>query len=264
MKITAFIIGLVALAVAGAWAAPKAVELGTPTALASDCTPTEDGWQRYSWTGGPHESDDPPAFPSEDWQANVAGDPHGIGVEGAYFVSHGNSGNGDWFYLELVPGHECPPIDTTTGGTTTGHECPPPSSWNDEAQSCDYCPLMEGAQDASLYYAGYLEGDPACEPCPEGEGDNGNGGCSPPEPPCEETLAGQMLGCGDPPTIPPGDVCKNLGGVQTTVPIGYVKGSDGKCEPKTDDPPKRDDPPGTVVGDCVVQTNRELLCGEQG
>ena len=61
-----------------------------------------DHWQRYSWTGGPHLSDDPPAFPSADWQPNVQGDPHGVGVEGAYFRSHGNEGNGDWFYLEAV------------------------------------------------------------------------------------------------------------------------------------------------------------------
>jgi hypothetical protein len=61
-----------------------------------------DHWQRYSWTGGPHEQQDPPAFPSSDWQPNVQGDPHGIGVAGAYFVSHGNSGRGDWFYLEAV------------------------------------------------------------------------------------------------------------------------------------------------------------------
>jgi len=61
-----------------------------------------DYWQRYSWTGGPHESDDPPAFPSEDWQVNVKGDPHDVGVEGAYFRSNGNSGRGDWFYLESV------------------------------------------------------------------------------------------------------------------------------------------------------------------
>jgi hypothetical protein len=61
-----------------------------------------DYWQRYSWTGGPHAADTAPAFPSPDWQPNVQGDPHGIGVEGAYFMSHGNSGNGDWFYLEAV------------------------------------------------------------------------------------------------------------------------------------------------------------------
>lgn len=87
-----------------------------------DCEPSDawtetvfDHWQRYSWTGGPHESDDPPPFPSDDWQPNVQGDPHGVGVEGAYFRSHGNSGNGDWFYLEAVntviehPAVECPP-----------------------------------------------------------------------------------------------------------------------------------------------------------
>lgn len=61
-----------------------------------------DHWQRYSWTGGPHEPDSPPPFPSDDWQPNVQGDPHGVGVEGAYFRSNGNSGKGDWFYLEAV------------------------------------------------------------------------------------------------------------------------------------------------------------------
>ena len=61
-----------------------------------------DHWQRYSWTGGPHAGDDPPSFPSVDWQPNMQGDPHGIGVEGAYFRSHGGSGKGEWFYLEAV------------------------------------------------------------------------------------------------------------------------------------------------------------------
>ena len=59
-------------------------------------------WQRYSWTGGPHDGDDAPDFPSDAWQPNVEGDPHGVGVEGAYFRSHGGAGNGDWFYLEWV------------------------------------------------------------------------------------------------------------------------------------------------------------------
>jgi hypothetical protein len=68
---------------------------GTPAIPA--VTETITGWQRYSWTGGPVET--APAFPGAGWQANVAGDPHGIGVEGAYFVSHGGSGKGDWFYL---------------------------------------------------------------------------------------------------------------------------------------------------------------------
>lgn len=58
--------------------------------------------QRYSWTGGPHESDDPPVFPNDHWQANVEGDPHGYGHQGAYFVSNGNSGKGDWFYLDFI------------------------------------------------------------------------------------------------------------------------------------------------------------------
>lgn len=85
------------------------------------------------------------------------------------------------------------------------------------------------------------------------------------EPPCEETLAGQMLGCGPPPDD--GDVCLNLGGVQTTIPVGYIAGTDLTCSPRPDDPPAkhhRHDPPGTEIGDCVVQTNESLICGEQG
>lgn len=69
---------------------------------AYDETVSEAGWQRYSWTGGPHTADEAPAFPSADWQPNVKGDPHGIGVAGPYYRSNGNSGNGDWFYLEAV------------------------------------------------------------------------------------------------------------------------------------------------------------------
>lgn len=62
------------------------------------------GWIRYSWTGGPHTEDAAPAEvpPSENWQENVHGDPHGVGKAGPYFRSNGNSGNGDWFYLLAV------------------------------------------------------------------------------------------------------------------------------------------------------------------
>lgn len=61
-----------------------------------------DYWQRYSWTGGPHASDTAPAFPSSNWNPNTKSDPHGIGQAGAYYRSNGNSGKGDWFYLEAV------------------------------------------------------------------------------------------------------------------------------------------------------------------
>lgn len=94
------------------------------------------GWQRYSWTGGPHESDDAPAFPSDDWQPNVKGDPHKIGHAGAYFRSHGNHGNGDWFYLEAVMSPEVQEVfhmeyryNRIVAGTTIEHPavvCPTP------------------------------------------------------------------------------------------------------------------------------------------
>jgi len=76
---------------------------GTPGADAvyETVVVTEAGWQRYSWTGG--QSVEAPAFPGAEWQANVAGDPHKIGVEGAYRQGEGNEGRGSWFYLEATP-----------------------------------------------------------------------------------------------------------------------------------------------------------------
>jgi hypothetical protein len=59
-------------------------------------------WQRYSYKGQWDSNTEAPPFPDNRWQDNVAGDPHQIGVAGAYFKSQGNSGNGDWFYLEWV------------------------------------------------------------------------------------------------------------------------------------------------------------------
>lgn len=62
-------------------------------------------WQRYSWTGGPQAPGNDPATvvpPDPRWQANVKGDPHGVGVEGPYWRSNGTSGNSDWFYLDWV------------------------------------------------------------------------------------------------------------------------------------------------------------------
>lgn len=82
-----------------------------PVLSAVTATGTECGdWQRYSWTGGPHEPDSPPVFPSDNWQANVKGDPHGIGQEGAYYRSNANSGKGDWFYLDWIE-VDCPRPD---------------------------------------------------------------------------------------------------------------------------------------------------------
>lgn len=61
-------------------------------------------WQRYSWVGGPIEEGVTPTWSGpddENWQANVKGDPHGQGVEGAYDT--GTPGNANWFYLDRVP-----------------------------------------------------------------------------------------------------------------------------------------------------------------
>jgi hypothetical protein len=59
-------------------------------------------WQHYSWNGPWGSDSEPPPWPHENWQPNTQSDPHGVGVEGPYYRSHGGSGNGDWFYLERV------------------------------------------------------------------------------------------------------------------------------------------------------------------
>ncbi len=59
-------------------------------------------WQRYSWNGPWVSDTEPPPWPHGNWQPNTQSDPHGVGVAGAYYRSHGGSGNGDWFYLERV------------------------------------------------------------------------------------------------------------------------------------------------------------------
>lgn len=61
-----------------------------------------DFFQRYTYNGPWDSNETSPEFPGENWQANVKGDPHGVGAAGAYFRSHGNSGKGEWFYLEAV------------------------------------------------------------------------------------------------------------------------------------------------------------------
>lgn len=71
------------------------------------------GWQRYSWNGS-WEGDGNPPFPDDNWQANTASDPHGIGVEGAYYRSQGN---GSWFYLEATPAVGEPTIQVQVGET---------------------------------------------------------------------------------------------------------------------------------------------------
>lgn len=81
----------------------EVVTLGSPAvdAVYETVVVTEAGRQRYSLNGS-WDQDVAPAFPGDNWQANVAGDPHEVGVAGAYFRNNGNSGNVDWFYLEAV------------------------------------------------------------------------------------------------------------------------------------------------------------------
>lgn len=59
-------------------------------------------WQHYSYNGRWDSNTQAPPFPSHKWQANTKSDPHGVGVEGAYFRSNGNHGKGDWFYLDWI------------------------------------------------------------------------------------------------------------------------------------------------------------------
>lgn len=184
-----------------------------------------DYWQRYSWTGGPHTEDSPPAFPSPDWQPNVQGDPHGVGVEGAYFRSSGNSGRGDWFYLEAVTKTVThPPVTQTlrlyqpqTREWVEGKDCPP-----------EPCP------DGEVDYNGE---EPGCgEPpeCPDGDFNGDQDGCG--EPPVEECPEGQT---GTPPDCetpeePPVNECP----VEPSAanPPGRVV-ADPDCGPDHEPPP---------------------------
>jgi hypothetical protein len=129
-----------------------------------DCVPTADHFQRYSWTGGPIPDDPAPAFPDANWQPNVEGDPHGIGHAGAYFVSHGASGGGDWFYLELIEGTDCP--TPTTAPPTTVATTAPPTTQTPPTSSIPDDPPDEPT--GSLDVDKTVHGDPDCEadePC---------------------------------------------------------------------------------------------------
>ena len=93
---------------------------------------TEGPIQRYSYTGGPQGLDEggtpiQTTAPGSDWQANTTlyndGTSHG-GNLGLYFVSHGNSGNGDWFYWE-VGIIEVPPVTHEECHDATPTDPPP-------------------------------------------------------------------------------------------------------------------------------------------
>lgn len=138
--------------------------------------------------------------------------------------------------------------------------------WFQQNQNAD--PVYVEGQNTDLLYLLDTDcvpddgGTTTDEEPPDCNGDNDptnngpNGDCT--ENPCDFELA--MVEC----QPPPDDVCKNLGGVQTTVPVGYILAG-GLCV-QPDSPPHKhhNRPPGTVIGDCVVQTDNQLLCGEQG
>jgi hypothetical protein len=198
------------------------------------------GWQRYSWTGGPLEQGVTPSFPSADWQPNTASDPHGIGVEGAYFVSHGSSGLGDWFYLEATPEvshEECPPPTTEPGCDDAYAEtysddpqCPPDTTVPPTTEPPPDCRDLAAADDPANDCQPPPCHDPLC--CPD-EGD---------EPPCDRP-------CPDPQAADPDADC----------PATCVD-EDGEHEPPCDypddptppPPAPPEDPDGPVEGDPVT------------
>lgn len=167
-----------------------------------------DHWQRYSWTGGPHTGEDAPAFPGPDWQPNVEGDPHGIGIEGSYFVDHGNSGNGDWFYLESVE-KEITVVDEEAWFEAIAHpavtceeEYP---EWCYEGQvlidhvchPCDVINEVTGECDEWIDYE-----------CGEGQIPSGGDGCYA----CEDFVESSGVCLDDVPVLHDGDPKSDLGG----------------------------------------------------
>lgn len=109
------------------------------------CVPTEAQWTNevwHTWTGGPVPEGVTPAANSEHWNAtsgnpqsaNHAFENHTPNVP--YFVSHGGSGNGDWFLWTAtwVDATECPDPEPSPDPTPT-LECPDgqvPGAPNDE------------------------------------------------------------------------------------------------------------------------------------
>lgn len=175
------------------------ISTNTANASEDECVPQDawsetvfDHWQRYSWTGG--DSETAPAFPGEGWQANVQGDPHARGVEGAYSVARGNSGNSDWFYLESV--------ETTVEhkAVTCDEETPVEEEPTDPIRDCDtYFDLIESGAKvrANLeFIQECVDNDnPPVVDCPEGTLPSAGGECYP----CEEGLDGV---CFDEPDVP--------------------------------------------------------------
>lgn len=158
-----------------------------------ECIPSEGGWQRYSLTGGSWPEGSTPAFPDPGepfaWVPNVKGDPHNIGQEGAYSVSHGQSGNTDWFYLELIEPVECPPEECPEGqvGTPPNCETPPEECPEGQVGTPPNCEVPEEPECPK----GQTGTPPDCEtpepPCPNGDHNGDADGCfGPPMPDCEE------------------------------------------------------------------------------
>lgn len=96
---------------------------GPTKVVDSEATEDTTVTQHFSWTGGPIEGTPPiPTSPEGDdnWQPNTEQEPPGhlnstenpdgtpYDGEGLHFASHGNSGNGDWFYFGsfVIPGED--------------------------------------------------------------------------------------------------------------------------------------------------------------
>jgi len=115
---------------------PAVAEVPAVDAVYETITIKEAGWQRYSYKGK-WKSDDAPSFPGDKWQANTASDPHGIGVEGAYFRSNGNSGHGDWFYLEATPAETEQRLVSEAVPAVPGQDAIPAVTIEHEAVVCE-------------------------------------------------------------------------------------------------------------------------------
>ena len=152
----------------------EAVE-GTPA--------TEDSWtnlQWHTWTGKKWESDADPPLDADGWHA-TQGDPqsenHSIPPRvpnDPYFVSNGNSGNGDWFLWTgtFVPGspgteghdevsHTDYKWQKQTRTFTEGVDCPDPGpdcEANPQAEGCP--PVDEGRKVVVCKYVGTPPGTP--------------------------------------------------------------------------------------------------------
>jgi hypothetical protein len=249
--------------------------------------------QWYNWNPGGDQwtQDADPPLNDERWHA-TEGDPnsdvHSVesrGVNDPYFVSSGNSGNGDWFVWKGTW------VDGTAATPEVSHQ-EYRFSFDHPAVTCDddvkvpYCHWEKGNEygnnsngAASGLISGHMDHENDIWPAfdykdkhYDAHGDQSIllNGC---EVPKDTDVCSNLEGAqtsipagyhrGDNNTCLPDettDLCLNIAGTQTSVPAGYVRNNDGTCTPPS--PPPTDVCPNIPGLQASVPAGYQLIGGD--